>query len=267
MDTSQLLLVSSLGLAVNLFGMFAMGGHHHHVRAKTIKLTVRRTNTLEQGGHSHSHGHSHGHSHDHREHTHSPVPTPQSLTHSHPHSHSHSSLPESSHSHTSDHSHSHSPEHSHSSGHSHSHVADCDDMHSHSHSHSVDHSSPDHEHFEKKMKRAFSGAALQINLPDGNSLGDDVATPLTPSYSFGHDDHFKTHHNSGRTPNLHDHSHAPHSHEGHSHNMRGVFLHVMAVCSLITHSPTFLMTKLGYFGIRWSHTFYPSHPILRLDGI
>ncbi|GAW09618.1 cation efflux protein [Lentinula edodes] len=30
MDTSQLLLVSSLGLAVNLFGMFAMGGHHHH---------------------------------------------------------------------------------------------------------------------------------------------------------------------------------------------------------------------------------------------
>lgn len=32
MNTSQLLLVSSLGLAVNLFGMFAMGGHHHHVR-------------------------------------------------------------------------------------------------------------------------------------------------------------------------------------------------------------------------------------------
>lgn len=33
MNTSQLLLVSSLGLAVNLFGMFAMGGHHHHVRS------------------------------------------------------------------------------------------------------------------------------------------------------------------------------------------------------------------------------------------
>ncbi len=33
MNTSQLLLVSSLGLAVNLFGMFAMGGHHHHVCA------------------------------------------------------------------------------------------------------------------------------------------------------------------------------------------------------------------------------------------
>ena len=31
MNTSQLLLISSLGLGVNLFGMFAMGGHHHHV--------------------------------------------------------------------------------------------------------------------------------------------------------------------------------------------------------------------------------------------
>lgn len=31
MHTGQLLLVSTLGLAVNLFGMFAMGGHHHHV--------------------------------------------------------------------------------------------------------------------------------------------------------------------------------------------------------------------------------------------
>ena len=29
MNTNQLLLVSSLGLGVNLFGMFAMGGHHH----------------------------------------------------------------------------------------------------------------------------------------------------------------------------------------------------------------------------------------------
>ncbi|KAL0060893.1 putative zinc transporter msc2 [Marasmius tenuissimus] len=38
MDTSQLLLVSSLGLAVNLFGMFAMGGHHHHVWEDTRTL-------------------------------------------------------------------------------------------------------------------------------------------------------------------------------------------------------------------------------------
>ncbi|KAG8783481.1 putative zinc transporter msc2 [Serendipita sp. 398] len=31
MNTRQLLLVSTVGLGVNLFGMFAMGGHHHHV--------------------------------------------------------------------------------------------------------------------------------------------------------------------------------------------------------------------------------------------
>jgi len=34
MNTRQLLLVSTVGLAVNLFGMFAMGGHHHHVSAR-----------------------------------------------------------------------------------------------------------------------------------------------------------------------------------------------------------------------------------------
>ncbi|THU88692.1 cation efflux protein [Dendrothele bispora CBS 962.96] len=228
MDTSQLLLVSSLGLAVNLFGMFAMGGHHHH------------------GGHSHSHGHSH----EHKEHSRSPLSPSISHSHSHTsgHSHSHASnhshshapglshshASSHSHSHTSDHSHSHASihphTHSHSSGHSHTHVAECDDVHVHSHSyvHSDNHSSSDHEHLEKKMKRDFTGPPLQINPPDENCLGDDAATPLTPSYSFGHDDHFKTHHESGRTPNLHDHSHAPHSHEGHSHNMRGVFLHVMA---------------------------------------
>lgn len=38
METNQLLLVSSIGLFINLWGMYATGGHHHH-------------------------GHSHGHSH------------------------------------------------------------------------------------------------------------------------------------------------------------------------------------------------------------
>jgi solute carrier family 30 (zinc transporter), member 5/7 len=36
MNTNQLLLVSSIGLGVNLFGMFAMGGHHHHVRIPSL---------------------------------------------------------------------------------------------------------------------------------------------------------------------------------------------------------------------------------------
>jgi zinc transporter 5/7 len=41
MNTSQLLLVSSVGLGVNLFGMFAMGGHHHHVRLCTMTQSKR----------------------------------------------------------------------------------------------------------------------------------------------------------------------------------------------------------------------------------
>lgn len=46
MNTSQLLIVSTLGLIVNLVGMFATGHHHH--------------------GHSHDHGHDHsGHEHSH----------------------------------------------------------------------------------------------------------------------------------------------------------------------------------------------------------
>jgi zinc transporter 5/7 len=46
MEMRQLLLVSSIGLGINLFGMWATGGHHHH-------------------GHSHGHDHGHGHSHAH----------------------------------------------------------------------------------------------------------------------------------------------------------------------------------------------------------
>lgn len=51
MNTSQLLLVSTLGLCVNLFGMFAMGGHHHHVRRTfssqyTTILPLSREGTL-----------------------------------------------------------------------------------------------------------------------------------------------------------------------------------------------------------------------------
>jgi zinc transporter 5/7 len=64
METRQLLLVSSVGLAINLFGMWATGGHHHHGHS-----------------HGHDHGHSHGHSQGH-DHAHS-------HTHGHGHDHSH----------------------------------------------------------------------------------------------------------------------------------------------------------------------------------
>jgi len=49
-NTDKLLLVSCLGLVVNLVGVFAFHDLHDH---------------SDHGGHSHSHGHSHGHGHGH----------------------------------------------------------------------------------------------------------------------------------------------------------------------------------------------------------
>ena len=62
-----------------------------------------------------------------------------------------------------------------------------------------------------------------------DSEQDSIPSPITPNYQFGQDDHYDQFHHAEKSPNLHDHSHAHDSHEGHSHNMRGVFLHVMAV--------------------------------------
>ncbi|KDR67946.1 hypothetical protein GALMADRAFT_1055609 [Galerina marginata CBS 339.88] len=325
MNTSQLLLVSSVGLGVNLFGMFAMGGHHHH------------------GGHSHSHGHSHGgghaHAEDHSGHSHGPTPpaahahshsqplppSPVSAQHSHSHSvsiaspiahtHSHSHLPAPSaphshshsasaaphshedcddHSHSpthshpqpnshsrprsSEHEHGHKHEHEHEHGHSHSHSPEREHDHGHSHSHShspppiVDHDHDhDHAHSHSHSQHNHSDSIVPPSRPEiharsnsassvserpmagnsqasrrhsrGPSISIELAnqpiisrslvsppamTPLTPNYTFGHDDHFAKHHDSQHTPNLHGPSVHAASHEGHSHNMRGVFLHVMA---------------------------------------
>ncbi|KAF7309608.1 J domain-containing protein [Mycena indigotica] len=213
MNTSQLLLVSSLGLAVNLFGMFAMGGHHH-------------------GGHSHSHGHG-GHSHDH---SHTPptnlAPPPASQSsHSHSpghggHSHDHShTLPSPTSLDSPSHSHSHSsPPASTMPHHSHSHDF-CDEEHdspphspvvSHSHGHEPTHSQSDnsHAHGERASLHAHD------NYPE-------LSTPITPNYQFGVDEHYMRHHERDHAPNVHSPIPAL-SHEGHSHNMRGVFLHVMA---------------------------------------
>src|SRR6266851_2829321 len=76
MNTNQLLLVSTLGLIINLFGMLAMGGHAHH-------------------GHSHGHGHGHGHAHHHDD----------DDAHDHVHCHNHPHGPDSEHEH--DHTHDH----------------------------------------------------------------------------------------------------------------------------------------------------------------
>jgi zinc transporter 5/7 len=54
---TELLIVSSLGLAVNLVGM-ACFGHHHHGHD--------HDHSHEGHGHSHEHKHSHDHDHDHK---------------------------------------------------------------------------------------------------------------------------------------------------------------------------------------------------------
>ncbi|KAI0731248.1 cation efflux protein [Earliella scabrosa] len=239
MNTNQLLLVSFVGLCVNLFGMFAMGGHHHH------------------GGHSHSHSHGHGHGHSHAP---SAPPTPITLNHDHSHGHNHSHDHGHSHSETGScedaHSHSHSTPlspppitRSHSHSHSVSHIPPDSHPHTHSaheHSHSHSHSPEDTHNHSHDPHTPVSAAphsrhqSLEIKIEPSSHLhahpaharlqaqGSIPLSPITPSYKFGHDEHFEMHHSSGHAPNLHDHSHVHDHREGHSDNMRGVFLHVLA---------------------------------------
>lgn len=109
MRTHQLLLVSSVGLGINLFGMWATGGHHHHGHSHG-----------HDHGHGHVHNHAHGHSHpghSHTDHAHAHVHAKKvsrhaisgeyhELTFKEDHMHDHSQ-----------HDHSHSSSHSHMSGH------------------------------------------------------------------------------------------------------------------------------------------------------
>ncbi|KII85771.1 hypothetical protein PLICRDRAFT_44173 [Plicaturopsis crispa FD-325 SS-3] len=275
MNTNQLLLVSSLGLAVNLFGMFAMGGHHHggHSHSHGHSHTETHSPHSDHSEHSHVHHEDHNHSHSHSEPEHQhPIPQHHSHSHSHDesHLHSHSQPDPSSHSHShDDHGHSHDDhghshdDHGHShEDHGHSHGGH-DDPHIHhapeplhSHSHNHDGAAHDPGSPDKGPKRHFRGPSLLIHAPDGSHHGhshdhhDDhpplatpsrllaphiaeTMSPITPSYRFGHDDHYEAHHTSSHAPNLHapnlhDHAAHEHGHEGHSHNMRGVFLHVMA---------------------------------------
>ncbi|ADV25115.1 cation antiporter [Cryptococcus gattii E566] len=193
METHQLLLVSGIGLAINLWGMWATGGHHHH-------------------GHSHGHDHRHTHAapkmempkqgvhkddgaHKHEDHDRhhkssassqvSPRPasklqkrrstghlkdsgprpiTPQKMSNGHSHAHEH--------------------EHGHDEHCSHDHE-------DHAYSH-------DHHHHKSTH-----------NLATHNHISREDEYDHAHAHGHGHDhDH------------VHDHAH--------SHNMRGVFLHVLA---------------------------------------
>jgi zinc transporter 5/7 len=241
MNTSQLLLVSSIGLAINLFGMFAMGGHHH-VTIFICCCFRFLIFSFCQGGHSHSHDHSHAHNHSQKqtiEHPQAAVSDDTSSEHSHSPTRRDGSPPVSRRLHS-------SPQ-------------------------TTSHLHPPSPHIQaaarkthKSHKRLFTGPQLQL---DGlaSDFEDVVATtspetpatqdfsPITPNYKFGKDDHFEEHHSHGHAPNLHDHSHVHHHPHGHSHNMRGVFLHVMAVRLHVFAISLLLTIGKGHPRFRWGH--------------
>ncbi|KAG6810865.1 hypothetical protein H0H92_010021 [Tricholoma furcatifolium] len=227
MNTSQLLLVSSLGLGVNLFGMdihtlMAMATRmgltpvtlmqpalllflviRIRITTATTTLTLTPTPTRPQCASDHDHSHSHSNPQQIERSRSLPLPEIHSHSHSPPELHSHS--------------HSQPEPHSHSDSHSHS----------HSHLPPALHLT-DSNGSTSSMKGHLSRPSIKIHpAPDSDfSSRDTVLSPLsagiTPSYKFGfgQDEHLSKHHNTGHT-----HSSA---HEGHSDNMRGVFLHVMA---------------------------------------
>ncbi|KAG9128131.1 putative zinc transporter msc2 [Ceratobasidium sp. 392] len=265
MNTNQLLLVSGLGLGVNLFGMFAMGGHHHG---------------HSHGGHSHggghghshaasSHSHSHDHDHSHDDHGHShgrreSTPQPSVLVngigglngygshtgHSHDSEHGHG---DHGHSHDGDHGHSHSDNHGHShdGDHGHSHNEDHGYSHSggHGHSHSDDHGHSHDDHHNHNHHQTQTHLRIQTPSRDLVASPDALLSPTLPFMPSNmrsgpiqtqHDERNSTllspitpaypYYNDPHEAHHHGGS-SSHDHEhehGQSHNMRGVFLHVMA---------------------------------------
>lgn len=129
--------------------------------------------------------------------------------------------------------------------------------------------------------RKHNRRAPSLQLHNGTRLGIEGAvphSPMTPSYRFGVDEHFASQqhtHLHGHTPNLHDHSHvhgSGHSREGHSHNMRGLFLHVMAVSSFPSPLSLVWLTEVapvrplkGHAGLCRCDRVDPTYTILWLD--
>ncbi|KAF8605860.1 cation efflux protein [Ceratobasidium sp. AG-I] len=258
MNTSQLLLVSGLGLGVNLFGMFAMGGHHHgHSHGGHSHGGGGHSHAAPSHAHSHDEdNHEHGHSHARRESTPQPSVVVNGINgingygahdhghggHSHDDAHGHGHDDHHDHSHTNNgHGHSHEEDHghSHNENHGHSHGGD------HGHSHSGDHG---HSHDEHDHSYHLAASRNSTITPDGllsptlpfmpsnmrpppiqihsgePTYHASPLSPITPAYPYYNDPHEEHHHGGGGG---HDHGHGGHDH-GQSHNMRGVFLHVMA---------------------------------------
>ncbi|KAK4687231.1 solute carrier family 30 (zinc transporter), member 5/7, partial [Tremellales sp. Uapishka_1] len=200
MDTHQLLLVSGVGLAINLWGMYATGGHHHQ-------------------GHGHSHDHSHS------------VPVNEKkVDHRTPdHDHHHASSQDFSatsgrqlHERKSSLSHVHSHEgHSHSDcahDHDDSHIRDADD---HNHGHGQIPTANGHGHPAHHHHRDSDHNSSQPHEEQDHHAHRHHDSP----HAHHHNDSLHAHYHND-THHHHD-SHDNHDH-AHSHNMRGVFLHVLA---------------------------------------
>ncbi|OCF31149.1 hypothetical protein I316_07116 [Kwoniella heveanensis BCC8398] len=201
METHQLLLVSGIGLAINLWGMYATGGHHHH-------------------GHSHGHDHGHGHSHGHS-HSHAPIPTDHRHDHQEKYDHHRSDsqgVSENS-------RHGWTPEHSH---HDHSHSQPDHDRHDHA-------SCNGHDHIHAQVSYESASMRKLANQKRGLQQHDHHDHAHSHDHENNHNqdcshDHDHRSHDHGHDHD-HDHGHDDHGHghdHAHSHNMRGVFLHVLA---------------------------------------
>ena len=135
--------------------------------------------------------------------------------------------------------------------HTHSHVHEQSDK-----SHSDSRSSPADEEQTQHVPKSSTirerkphsrGPSLQVTLGNNQTssaptvqvpfpVSSPVDSPLSHDHpsTFKHDHHpVHDHHDDvGRGHYAHSHGH-DHDHHSHSHNMRGVFLHVMAVCFVL----------------------------------
>ncbi|ORX35241.1 cation efflux family-domain-containing protein [Kockovaella imperatae] len=167
-STHQLLLVSTIGLLINLWGMYATGGHHHH-------------------------GHSHGHSHEHVplpvnekkvDHRHESHQSHATREHSLAHAHSHGTG-DSRHDHSKDRAHSRRHDHHDHDHENHDHdphdLQSCHhshDAHTHDHSHSHDHDHHGHGSHGHSHSHNMRGVFLHVLADTLGSVGVIVSTIL-----------------------------------------------------------------------------------------
>lgn len=83
----ELVVVSALGLAVNLVGIMAFDhAHMHHGHSHSHSHAPEPAAAVHAHGHGdHDHGHDHGHDHHHHSHSEDPAPPPKPAPHAHSH--------------------------------------------------------------------------------------------------------------------------------------------------------------------------------------